>query len=97
MILTSLLSHPLFPRRFDLERHQNLTKEGLQLRQEIRAISKEYGVEWDEHLKKDEAQVVNESERLEERAKREGKEREEAEEKRKLVKMKKKEEDDEDD
>lgn len=83
--------------RFDIERHRELTKEGLQLRQEIRAISKEYGVEWDEHLKQEEAAVVKESVELEERALREGKEREEAEEKRKLIKMKEKRKDEDDD
>lgn len=67
--------------RFDVDLHRSLTKEGFLVRDEIKSIAKEYGVAWSEKTKKEEVKEVMESERLEERSDREGKDQVEEDEK----------------
>ncbi|KAL7417146.1 hypothetical protein BDY24DRAFT_160953 [Mrakia frigida] len=66
---------------FDVDLHRSLTKEGFLVRDEIKSIAKEYGVDWSEKTKKEEVKEVMESERLEERSDREGKDQVEEDEK----------------
>ncbi|KAK4701139.1 hypothetical protein P7C70_g5097, partial [Phenoliferia sp. Uapishka_3] len=61
---------------FDIERHRSLTAEGRTLRNEIRKIADEYGIDWDENLKTQGA-AVRQNIELEERSKRAGKSKEE--------------------
>lgn len=62
------------PSSFDVELHRSLMKEGFLVRDEIKSIAKEYGVNWSERKKQqDEVKEVMESERLEERSDRAGK------------------------